>query len=165
MLNRPCEIKTADSRSMKGCIVRWVLERRWMMRKSQAVGMVRTVPARGGGVRDWQRWAPYAAVAWSLLYAALGIYWLVGRSGFPYPPETVSDGMAPLLGRFGTGTAWIVVLMAGIPAAAVGAAMLRGLRSGALRTLLITAGALLSGVLLLLMTGLNLLITLGYTPL
>jgi hypothetical protein len=60
--------------------------------------------------------------------------------------------------------AWIVVMMAGIPAAAVGTAMLRGVRSRALRPLFITAGALLAGVLLLLMTDLNLLVTLGYIP-
>jgi hypothetical protein len=60
--------------------------------------------------------------------------------------------------------AWIVVMMAGFPAAAVGAAMLRGVRSRALRPLLITAGTLLAGVLLLLMTALNLLVKLGYIP-
>ncbi len=134
------------------------------MRKSQAIGTVGAVPARGGWVRDWQRWAPYAAVAWSLIYAALGVYWAVSGRGFPYTPETVSDGMGPLLGRFGPGVAWIVVMMAGIPAAALGAAMLRGVRSRALRPLFITAGALLAGVLLLLMTGLNLLVMLGYIP-
>ncbi len=129
-------------------------------------GMVSVVPARGGGVRDWQRWAPYAAVAWSLIYAALGVYWAVSGRGFPYTytPETVSDIMGPLLGRFGPGVAWIVVMMAGIPAAAMGVAMLRGVRSRALRPLLITAGALLAGVLLLLMTGLNLLVKFGYIP-
>ena len=127
-------------------------------------GMDSAVPVRGGGVRDWQRWVPYAAVAWSLIYAALGIYWAVSGHGFPYTPETVSDGMGPLVGRFGPGVAWIVVMMAGIPAVAMGAAMLHGVRSRALRTLLITAGALLAGVLLLLMTSLNLLILLGYIP-
>ena len=134
------------------------------MRKSRAIGTVGAVPARGGGVRDWQRWAPYAAVAWSLIYAALGVYWAVSGRGFPYTPETASDIMGPLLGRFGSGVAWIVVMMAGIPAAAVGAAMLRGVRSRALRPLLITAGALLAGVLLLLMTALNLLVKVGYIP-
>ena len=92
-------------------------------------GMASVVPARGGGVRDWQRWAPYAAV-WSLVYAALGVYWAVSGRGFPYTPETVSDGMGPLVGRFGPGVAWIVVMMAGIPAAALGAAMLRGCEAG-----------------------------------
>src|SRR5512143_2298077 len=130
------------------------------------VTAVRAVPVRGGGVRDWQRWAPYAAVAWSLIYAALGVYWAVSGRGFPYTytPETVSDIMGPLLGRFGPGVGWIVVMIVGIPAAAVGVAMLRGVRSRALRPLLITSGALLAGVLLLLMTGLNLLVMVGYIP-
>jgi hypothetical protein len=127
-------------------------------------GMASVVPARGRGVRDWQRWAPYAAVAWSLVYAALEVYWLVSGRGFPYTPDTVSDVMAPLLGRFGPGVAWSVVMMAGIPAAAVGVEMLRGVRSRALRPLFITAGALLAAVLLLLMTALNLLVKLGYLP-
>jgi hypothetical protein len=122
------------------------------------------VPARGGGVRDWQRWAPYAAVAWSLIYALLGIYWAVSGRGFPYTLETVSDGMGPLLGRLGPGAAWTVVVLAGAPAAAIGTAMLRGVRGRALRPLFITAGALLAGALLLLMTGLDLLVLLGYVP-
>src|SRR5512133_838473 len=134
------------------------------MRKSQAIGTVGAVPARGGWVRDWQRWAPYAAVTWSLIYAALGVDWALSGRGFPYTLETLSDDLGPLLGRFGPGVAWIVVMMAGIPAAALGAAMLRGVRSRLLRPLLITAGALLAGVLLLLMTGLNLLVMVGYIP-
>jgi hypothetical protein len=119
---------------------------------------------RVGGVRDWQRWAPYAAVVWSLVYAALGVYWAVGGRGFPYTAETVSDALGPLVGRFGPGVAWIVVISAGIPALAVGVAMLRGVRSRALRPFLITAGVLFAGVLLLLMTGLDLLVKFGYIP-
>jgi hypothetical protein len=130
----------------------------------RSIGMASVVTARNGGVRDWQRWAPYAAVVWSLLYAALGVYWAVSGRGFPYTSETVSDVMGPLVGRFGPGVAWIIVISAGIPAAAVGAAMLRGVRSRALRPLFITAGALLAGILLLLMTGLNLLVLVGYIP-
>ena len=124
----------------------------------------KAVPARGGGIRDWQRWAPYAAVAWSLVYAALGVYWAVSGRGFPFTSESVSDIMEPLLGRFGPGVAWIVVMLAGIPAAAAGVAMLRGVRGKVLRPLLITAGALLAGVLLLLMPSLNLLVKVGYIP-
>jgi hypothetical protein len=127
-------------------------------------GMASVMPAREGGIRHWQRWAPYAAVAWSLVYAVLGITWAVSGYGFPYTPETASDPMAPLLGRFGAGVVWIVVMMAGIPAAAVGVAMLRGVRGRVLRPVFITAGALLAGVLLLLMTSLDLLVKFGYFP-
>lgn len=126
--------------------------------------MSSVVPARGERGRDWQNWVPYAAVAWSLVYAALGVYWAVSGRGFPYTPETVSNIMVPLLGRFGPSVAWIVVMMTGIPAAAVGAAMLRGVRSRALRSLLITAGALLAGILLLFTTSLDLLVKVAYVP-
>jgi hypothetical protein len=126
--------------------------------------MPSVVPARGGGVRNWQHWSPYAAVAWSLIYAALGVYWAVGGRGFLYTSETVSVGIGPLVGRFVPGVAWIIVMIAGIPAAAMGLAMLRGVRGKALRPLFITAGALLGGVLLLLMTDLNLLVLVGYLP-
>ena len=120
------------------------------------------VPAHRGGIRDWQRWVPYAAVIWSLLYAALGIYWAINGQEFPYTHESTSDVMGPLLGRLGLGAAWIVVMMAGLPAAVMGAAMLRGTK--ALRSLFITGGVLLAGVLLLLMTSLELLVKVGYFP-
>jgi hypothetical protein len=126
--------------------------------------MVGAVPARGGEVRDWQHWAPYAAVAWSLIYAVLGIYWVVSGRGFPYTPGTAFNNIEPVVGRFGPGVAWIVVMMAGIPAAAVGAAMLRRVRSRILRPLLITVGSVLAGVLLLFMADLTLLEMLGYVP-
>ena len=129
-----------------------------------ANGMAAVEPARGGGLRAWQRWAPYAAVGWSLGYALLGIYWAVSGRGFPYSAETVSDGLGPLLERFGAGVAWSVVMLAGIPAAAMGAAMLRVVRGQALRPLMITAGALFAVVLMLLMTGLDLLVKFGYLP-
>jgi len=122
------------------------------------------VPARRGGIRDWQRWVPYGAVVWSLVYAVLGGYWAVSGRGFPFAPETMSNGLGPLLGRFGPGITWTVVMMAGIPAAVMGAAMLRGSQSRVLWTLFIIAGVLLAGILLLLMTSLDLLVKLGYTP-
>jgi hypothetical protein len=126
--------------------------------------MTSVVPTRGGGVRDWQRWAPYTAVAWSLVYAALGLYGAVIGRGFLYATGLVSSVAGPVAGRFGPVVAWIIVIAAGIPAAVMGAAMLRGVRSRVLRPLFITAGALLAAVLLLLMTDLNLLVTLAYIP-
>ena len=115
-----------------------------------------------GWGRDWQRWAPYAAVVWSIVYAVLGAYWAVSGRGFPFAPGLVSSVTGPLAGRFGPGLAWVAVIAAGLPAVVVGMAMLRGVR--ALRPLLMTAGALLAGVLLLGMTDVTLLILLGYIP-
>lgn len=128
----------------------------------QGIGIAKAVPARVGWSRDWQHWAPYAAVAWSLVYAALGLFWAVSGRGFPYDPGLVSSDTLPLAGKFGPVVAWIIVVMEGIPAVAVGTLMLRGVRR--LRSLLICAGALLAGALLLLMTDLNLLTLFSYIP-
>jgi hypothetical protein len=126
--------------------------------------IAKAAPARVGWVRNWPRWASYAAVVWSLVYAVLGLYWLVGGHGFPYAPETASDLLGPLAGRFGPVLSWIIVVIEGIPAMIIGAAMLRGARGRVLRPFLIAAGALLGGILLLLMTSLNLLVKVGYIP-
>jgi hypothetical protein len=122
----------------------------------------KAVPARVGWVRDWPRWAPYAAVAWSLVYAVLGLDWAVSGHGFPYTPGFMPSVAGPLAGRFGPVVAWIVVIAVGIPAVAVGTLMLRGVRR--LRSLLTTAGVLFAAILLLLMTDLTLLTTLAYIP-
>jgi len=125
-------------------------------------GAARNGPAHRGGMHGWQRWTPYAAVAWSLVYAVLGAYWAMSGRGFPYVPELVSDLAGPVAGQFGPGAAWTIVLTAGLPAAAVGTAMLRGIRG--LRPFLLTAGALIAAGLPLLMTDINLLIALAYVP-
>ena len=124
-------------------------------------GMKSAVPTHGG-VRDWQRWVPYATVVWSVLYAALGVYWAMGGREFPYTPEAANDPMGPLLGRLGPVVGWLVVMLAGFPAAALGAAMLRGVKT--FRTLFIAAGTVLAMVFLLLTTSLDLLIKVGYLP-
>ncbi len=134
------------------------------MSKNPAMGTIGVVTARSGGVSNWQGWTPYAAVAWSLIYAALGIYWTASGRGFPYTSESMSDPLGPLLGQFGFGVAWVVVILAGLPAAAMGMAMLRRVRGKALRPLFITAGALLAALLLLFMAGFSLLPALGYIP-
>ncbi len=134
------------------------------MTAGQANPMAGVLPRRGEGVGNWRRWVPGAAVAWSLGYAALGVFWAAGGRGFPYTPETANDALGPLIGRFGPGAAWIAVILAGLPAAGMGAAMLRQMRGQALRPILVTAGALLAAVLLLLMTGLTLLVLFGYIP-
>ncbi len=133
--------------------------------KEQATPMAApAAPIQVGRVRGWPRWAPYSAVVWSLVYAALGLFWALGGRGFPYTSETASDALGPLVGRLGPAVAWIAVILIGLPAAVMGTAMLRGARGRVLRPLFITAGVLLAVVLLFLMPGLDLLVMAGYIP-
>jgi hypothetical protein len=115
-----------------------------------------------GGVRDWPHWAPYAAVAWSLVYGILGLFWALGGGGFPFGPESASNVLGPLAGRLGPEVAWIIVSLAGFPAAALGYLMLRGVKRA--RMLFIVAGGVIGVGLLMLMLDLTLLTTLGYIP-
>jgi hypothetical protein len=135
-----------------------------MMKESQTIESIEAVPVHGVKVLGWQLWVPYAAVAWSLIYAGLGIYWALGGGGFPYASGAAPSSMSPLAGRFGPVLAWTLVLLVGLPAAALGIAMLRGVRGRLVRPVFVTAGGLLAGMLLLLMTGLDLLVMLGYVP-
>jgi hypothetical protein len=120
--------------------------------------------ARKGSKHGWQCWAPYVAVAWSLVYAFLMGYSILSGTGLPIDLTTSVYPMGPLISRLGLPLASLFVLLAGLPAAAMGFAMLRGVRGRLLRPLLITFGSLLAGVLLLLMTGLDLLVLVGYIP-
>lgn len=130
-----------------------------LLRSSEMTG---DALARSGGLRDWQSWTPYAAVVWSLVYATLSAYWAVSGRGFPYAPDLESVAQGPMLGRFGPVLAWIIVTMAGIPAAAMGTAMLLGVR--VFRPFFVIGGGVLAGMLLLLMTDFNLLVMLAYVP-
>ena len=134
------------------------------MEKIQAIGTTEIVPARNGVVRGWQRWAPYAAVGWSLIYGLLGVYWAIRGGGFPFTSAAASDALGPLMGRFGPVVAWVVVVLAGLPAAVLGTVMLRGVRGRVLQPLFVTMSLLLGGVLLLLMPSLDLLVMVGYIP-
>ncbi len=122
----------------------------------------REKPTRVSGIRKWPHWVPYTAIAWSILYAVLGLYWAVSGHGFPFASGAASGVFGPLAGRFGSAVAWTIVISAGFPAAVVGMAMLPGVRK--LRVLLIAAGTVLSAGLLLLMTDISLLITIAYIP-
>ena len=61
-------------------------------------------PAPGSTLSRWPAWVGYAACAWSLLYAALGLYWTLGGGGFPFgaghdpvPLESILGGVPPAI--------------------------------------------------------------------
>ncbi|ASU84230.1 hypothetical protein CDO52_16795 [Nocardiopsis gilva YIM 90087] len=129
---------------------------------NQARGTAPTSPDGVARATRRARYAGYAAVAWSVIYTGLAAYWAVTGHGFPYASDAASDVTGPLVGRFGPDVAWGAVVVVGAPAAVLGAVMLRGVRTA--RPVLITLGALVSVQLLLLMTTVDLLALVGYTP-
>ena len=69
-----------------------------MIGQRQGNGTAGTGQGRVGWGREWQRWAPFAAVAWSLVYAAMGLYWAVSGGGFPYDLELLPQVTASVVG-------------------------------------------------------------------
>ncbi|CAM3910929.1 hypothetical protein GCM10009799_38770 [Nocardiopsis rhodophaea] len=121
--------------------------------------------SHNAAVRAASRRARYvgrAAVAWSVVSTGLAAYWALTGHGFPYASDAVSDVTGPVVGRFGPDAAWVAVVVVGAPAAVLGGVMLRGIRTA--RPVLIALGVLVAVQLLLLMTSIDLLTLIGYTP-
>jgi hypothetical protein len=115
-------IATAQMQVNEACLG-FCFERNWIMRESQAIGTIGAEPACGAWIRDWQRWAPYAAVAWSPFYAALGAYSALNGRGFHGSPTTGSNDIGPLMGRFGRR---VPIALAVVPASLVSVLLIVG---------------------------------------
>src|SRR5699024_6287027 len=102
-------------------------------------------PVRSSG---WARWTPVAAPLWSLGYGLAALYWALSGQGFPYAGAK-GAAMGPLAAGFGAGPAWAPVIAVGLPAAVLGALMLRRPRRG--RRTLVGGGAAAAVLLLVCM--------------
>lgn len=120
-------------------------------------------PKATGHWWHWPQWTRYAAVVWSLLYGALGLYWTFGGAGFPFgendpashfsilrsaTPETTAPVIA-VLGLLGTVVAWI---------------MARGHGSGKLRLAILAFAWTLALVLMLIIPDARVLVAAAYAP-
>ncbi|MBE1612264.1 NYN domain-containing protein [Actinopolymorpha pittospori] len=118
----------------------------------------------------WPAWVGYAASAWSLLYAALGLFWTFGGAGFPFgaghdpePLESILGGLprttaAPVIAGFGLiGT--VVALASTRPGA-----LRRPGRNAALRILVLGFAALSAVALLVVIPDRRLLMIVAYAP-
>ena len=92
--------------------------------KGIVTGRVRIAPRRQ--LTRWPGWVGYAAATWSLIYGALGLYWALGGTGFPFgtanDPEATSESIlggvqadtaAPLIA--GLGLVGTVAALAMVP--------------------------------------------------
>jgi hypothetical protein len=96
----------------------------------------------------WPEWAGWAAAAWSLAYAMLGLRWWRGGAGFPFGSahDPGARGVS-LLEHARPGTTGPVLAAAGLCAAALAAVLARSRRGGRLGGALAGAGWVVAGVL------------------
>jgi hypothetical protein len=97
-----------------------------------------TDPARAAPRRRrWPRWAGYAAGGWSLAYGALGLYWALGGTGFPFGSGNDPQRALSVLGGVRAETAAPVIAVLGMVGAIVAGLMATTRGRGASRAALL----------------------------
>lgn len=104
-------------------------------------GMVTTRAPRATRESLWHRWPEwigYVAGGWSLVYGAiiLGVYWAVGRRGFPFGEGDPQAALSVLNGLTAAAGAPIIAVL-GLVGSVVAIAMARGWGRGQLRPVLL----------------------------
>src|SRR4051794_13511639 len=96
----------------------------------------------------WPRWIGWAAVAWSLAYSALGLFWWCGGGGFPFGAahDPAGQGVS-LLEHAQPRFTGVVLAAGGLCGAALAATLTRTRRGGPLGVVLAGLGWAVAGVL------------------
>ena len=134
--------------------------------KGIVTGRVRIAPRRQ--LTRWPGWVGYAAATWSLIYGALGLYWALGGTGFPF--GTANDPKAAaesILGGVQADTAAPLIAGLGLVGTVAALAMVRGQVSrghGALRLALLVFAWSACVALLLVIPDRRVLVAVAYAP-
>ena len=134
--------------------------------KGIVTGGVRIAPRRQ--LARWPGWVGYAAATWSLIYGALGLYWALGGTGFPF--GTANDPKAAaesILGGVQADTAAPLIAGLGLVGTVAALAMVRGQVSrghGALRLALLVFAWSACVALLLVIPDRRVLVAVAYAP-
>ena len=102
---------------------------------------VTTLPTRRSWLARWPGWIGWAATAWSLAYAILGLFWWSGGAGFPFgvAHDPLGKGIS-LLEHARPETTGPVLATAGLCGAAVAALLSRTRQRGLIGHALAAAG-------------------------
>ncbi|HZG17048.1 MAG TPA: hypothetical protein VE710_18835 [Candidatus Bathyarchaeia archaeon] len=71
--------------------------------------VTRSISSAARWWRRWPEWARYAAIVWTLVYGALGLYWSLGGSGFPFGLLNDSNTQSSAFGHVTAATAGPVI--------------------------------------------------------
>lgn len=134
------------------------------MTTSDAIPLTATAHAASVAYPQPRTWLAAAACAWSLAYGALGLYWALGGTGFPYGARD-SDGIGvSVLTGFRADLAGPLIAVLGLIGAAVALAMGRPSRRIIPRPVLLAFGWAAAATLLLVIPDIRALTFLGYLP-
>lgn len=117
------------------------------------------------GRHPWLEWAGYAALGWSLLYAALGLYWSLGGAGFPFGRGYDPQAALSILADVRPETAAPIIAALGVAGTAIAAAMVRGWGQGVVRLAILAFAWAAAATLVVLLPDYRLLMAAAYLPL
>ncbi len=108
--------------------------------------------------------SPYAAAAWSLGYAVLGLHWWGGGAGFPYGAENDPAARISILGGVTQSTAAPAIAGLAFVGVLVAVAMAAGTGRGVWRALLVAFGLAAASALALVIPDYRVLVLVAYLP-
>jgi hypothetical protein len=113
--------------------------------------------------RRWAGWIGYVAVAWSLVYGILGLYWSLGGAAFPFGENDAGAALS-ILGGVRVETGAPVISALGL-AGAVAVVMARTRQGrGVLRAVLLGFAWVAAATLTLVIPDYRALVAVSYTP-
>jgi len=107
---------------------------------------------------------PYAAAIWSLMYAALGVYWALGGAGFPFGSEHDRAAELTVLASVRAQSAAPVIAALGLLGASAAFAMARAWGRARGRTALLVFAWSMAVWLALVIPDFRVLVTIAYAP-
>lgn len=110
----------------------------------------------------WPQWIGYVAAIWTLLYAALGLYWTFGGIGFPFGSANDQAAIESFFEGVQQGSGAPVIALSGLIAAVIAFIMVRTARKGVVGIALLTIAWLLAVALLVVIPDRRALITVAY---
>lgn len=112
----------------------------------------------------WPQWVSYAAALWSLVYGALGLYWMLGGAGFPFGRATGPGAGESLLAGAQIESGAPVIALLGLAGALLALAMARGQGRGLPHALLLVFASLIAVLLLIVIPDRRVLMAVAYAP-
>lgn len=112
----------------------------------------------------WPQWIGYAAALWSLIYGALGLYWMLGGSGFPLGSANDPQALESSFSWVQVGSGALVMSVLGL-AGTLAALVMVGVRGrGVARTSLLIFAWVIAAALLVVIPDRRVLMAVAYAP-
>ncbi|GHO46343.1 hypothetical protein [Ktedonospora formicarum] len=115
-------------------------------------------------IAQWPRWIGYAAALWSLIYGAMGLYWMLGGPGFPFGKANDTGAIESLLGSAQVESGAPIIVTLGLVATLIALIIAGAHGRGLTRKLFFIFAWLCAATLLIVIPDRRVLMAVAYAP-